>query len=130
MVDIEKPMSDLEKPEKIDEELVEKEDEKEEESNSEESNDQNQKKRVYVKKWNAVAYWAYGNIDSDACAICTNELMVPCLTTCEANPQTHEECSVVWGQCGHAYHFHCISKWLVKHSTCPLDDLEWDFVQY
>jgi len=85
--------------------------------------------RVIVKKWNAVAYWAY-NMDNDTCAICTNELMVPCLTTCEPNPHLNEECTVAWGQCGHSYHFHCISNWLKKHSTCPLDDADWDFVQY
>eukprot|EP00457_Paulinella_chromatophora_P011895 gb/GEZN01012061.1/.p2 GENE.gb/GEZN01012061.1/~~gb/GEZN01012061.1/.p2 ORF type:complete len:121 (-),score=16.06 gb/GEZN01012061.1/:109-471(-) len=83
--------------------------------------------RCIVKKWSAVAYWAY-SVDNDTCAICTNELMVPCLTTCEANPHLNEECTVSWGQCGHSYHFHCISNWLKKHSTCPLDDENWDFV--
>jgi RING-box protein 1 len=121
--------------------------------------------RVVVKKWNAVAYWRWSR-DQDQCAICTNELMVPCtfsalcvcmsclkcvcvivssshlllyfihtphhrrpagLTTCEANPHLDNECSVSWGACSHAFHFHCITNWLKKHSTCPLDDLEWEF---
>lgn len=66
---------------------------------------------------------------------------------------------MAWGQCGHSYHFHCITRWLRTRSTCPLgnrllvpashrrhcsfgctlltcrgcfshtDDDEWDFVQ-
>lgn len=85
-------------------------------------------KRVRVKKWNAVAFWSY-DIENDTCAICHNQLMVPCIT-CEAEPHHAEECSVAWGQCGHSYHFHCITRWLRTRSTCPLDDEEWDFVQY
>eukprot|EP00456_Euglypha_rotunda_P021232 TRINITY_DN1828_c0_g1_i7.p1 TRINITY_DN1828_c0_g1~~TRINITY_DN1828_c0_g1_i7.p1 ORF type:complete len:126 (+),score=22.66 TRINITY_DN1828_c0_g1_i7:211-588(+) len=125
-------MTDVEKPEKEETEKTEKEEETGDGGDDEKGGDEKEepgKKRVIVKKWNAVAYWAY-NIDNDTCAICTNELMVPCLTTCEANPHLNEECTVAWGQCGHSYHFHCISNWLKKHSTCPLDDEEWDFVQY
>jgi len=85
-------------------------------------------KRVKVRKWNAVAFWSY-DIENDTCAICHNALMVPCIT-CEAEPHNSEECSVAWGQCGHSYHFHCITRWLRTRSTCPLDDDEWDFVQY
>jgi len=85
-------------------------------------------KRVRVKKWNAVAFWAF-DIENDVCAICHNQLMVPCIT-CEAEPHHAEECSVAWGQCSHSYHFHCITRWLKTRSTCPLDDEEWDFVKY
>jgi len=85
-------------------------------------------KRVRVKKWNAVAFWSY-DIENDTCAICHNQLMVPCIT-CEAEPAQAEECSVAWGTCSHSYHFHCITRWLRTRSTCPLDDEEWEFVQY
>jgi len=85
-------------------------------------------KRVRVKKWNAVAFWSY-DIENDTCAICHNQLMVPCIT-CEAEPAQAEECSVAWGTCSHSYHFHCITRWLRTRSTCPLDDDEWEFVQY
>jgi RING-box protein 1 len=84
--------------------------------------------RAKVKKWTAVAFWSY-DIENDTCAICHNALMVPCIS-CEAEPQHAEECSVAWGQCGHSYHFHCITRWLKTRSTCPLDDKEWEFVQY
>jgi len=85
-------------------------------------------KRVRVKKWQAVAFWSY-DIENDTCAICHNQLMVPCIT-CEAEPAQAEECSVAWGTCSHSYHFHCITRWLRTRSTCPLDDEEWEFVQY
>ena len=27
---------------------------------------------------------------------------------------------VVMEECGHAYHRHCIRRWLMRHDTCPL----------
>lgn len=84
--------------------------------------------RVRVKKWNAVAFWAY-DIDTDTCAICHNQLMLSCIS-CEAEPMHSDECTIAWGHCSHSYHFHCISRWLKTRSTCPLDDQEWDFMQY
>ncbi|OEL25275.1 RING-box protein 1A [Dichanthelium oligosanthes] len=49
-------------------------------------------KRFEIKKWNAVALWAW-DIVVDNCAICRNHIMDLCV-------------------CNHAFHFHCISRWL------------------
>ncbi|OIR59026.1 MAG: RING-box protein 1 [Amphiamblys sp. WSBS2006] len=81
-----------------------------------------EKPRFVIKKWNAVALWEW-DIPVENCAICRNHIMESCIDC-----QTYEgsvECAVSWGECNHAFHTHCISKWLGTRNVCPLDNKAW-----
>ncbi|EDO08319.1 RING-box protein 1A [Babesia bovis T2Bo] len=89
-----------------------------------------EKPRFTIKKWSAVALWNW-KIAVDNCAICRNHIMDLCIEcqTAETEEQTsnEEQCSVAWGACSHAFHLHCISKWLKTRHVCPLDNAQWNF---
>ena len=71
------------------------------------------------------------DIDVENCAICRNHIYEPCID-CQANlvANAADECETAWGVCNHAFHFHCISRWIKQRPVCPLCQKEWDFQRY
>ncbi|XP_020804803.1 RING-box protein 1-like [Drosophila serrata] len=80
-----------------------------------------------VKKWDAVALWAW-DLVTDNCSICRNQILGLCIE-CQAleSQESKQECPVAWGSCNHAFHFHCISGWLKSRTACPLDNKVWKY---
>ncbi|KNB41665.1 hypothetical protein JH06_5054 [Blastocystis sp. subtype 4] len=96
----------------------------------EEESDNHQGGRFKVKEWNAVVMWSW-NTDVDTCAICRSKLMTLCID-CQAKVNSGEkgDCKVwfervAWGACNHAFHAHCINRWLQTKKECPLDMKPW-----
>lgn len=104
--------------------------------NMEVENKEEQTGRFKIKDWNAVVMWSW-NMDVDTCAICRSKLMTLCID-CQAKVNSGEkgDCKVglfnsrnlqvAWGVCNHAFHAHCIDRWLKTKKECPLDMKPWE----
>lgn len=68
----------------------------------------------------------------ETCAICRNHLMEPCIE-CQPNTLNNtssEPCIAAWGTCNHAFHLHCIQRWLKSRPVCPLDNKDWTYQKF
>ncbi|KAK2954223.1 putative RING-box protein [Blattamonas nauphoetae] len=84
-----------------------------------------QKEAIVFKKWYAIASWKY-TLLNDTCGICRNELQQPCI---ECQGEGKDQCHIQKGECQHAFHFHCLSRWLNKNNICPLCQKQWNYAQ-
>ena len=76
-------------------------------------------KPVELTSMNLCGIWIY-NTTSDDCAICKSK-MVQCCTECDSSHVKGDLiCEPSRGSCGHAFHKHCIDKWVSKSSVCPI----------
>ncbi|KAJ7611235.1 anaphase-promoting complex subunit 11 [Roridomyces roridus] len=93
--------------------------------------------KVVVKHWHAVAQWRWdtGNADSaaananeneedDVCGICR----VPYEGCCPSCKMPGDDCPLIWGECTHVFHMHCLLKWIgtpASKQQCPMDRRAW-----
>ena len=110
--------------------------------------------KVVVKHWHAVAQWRWdigtaeqedadNDNEGDVCGICR----VPyegCCPSCKVpgddcplsafvlalHPLRLTECNriLVWGECTHVFHMHCLLKWIgtaASKQQCPMDRRTW-----
>lgn len=62
------------------------------------------------------------NCYNEACAICKEDNNNYCIN-CSSSGNTN--CNVLIGNCGHAFHEHCLNEWLKMRRVCPLDNKVW-----
>jgi anaphase-promoting complex subunit 11 len=83
--------------------------------------------RVSIHRFHGVAQWSW-NANDDVCGICQTAFE----GTAPGVKYPGEDCPVVWGKCGHAFHLQCVSKWLqqpASRNSCPICRQEWEFGQ-
>lgn len=83
---------------------------------------------VNIRKWQAVGVWTWNAGDKDdVCGICR-----VAFDACPPDAKfPGDDSPVVWGQCGHAFHLQCITKWLNSQAEqrCPICRGAWEFKQ-
>ncbi|KAF8998069.1 anaphase-promoting complex subunit Apc11 [Hymenopellis radicata] len=87
--------------------------------------------RVTVKNYHAVAQWQWDlgagdrtEEEEDVCGICR----VSYEGCCPACKVPGDDCPLIWGECSHVFHMHCLLKWISTVSSrqqCPMDRRPW-----
>ncbi|CAN1220300.1 Anaphase-promoting complex subunit 11 [Linum perenne] len=75
--------------------------------------------------WHAVASWTWDAKD-ETCGIC-RMAFDGCCPDCKL---PGDDCPLIWGKCNHAFHLHCILKWVNSQTSqahCPMCRGEWQF---
>uniref|UniRef100_K4AMR0 Anaphase-promoting complex subunit 11 n=12 Tax=PACMAD clade TaxID=147370 RepID=K4AMR0_SETIT len=81
--------------------------------------------KVKILQWHAVASWTWDAQD-ETCGIC-RMAFDGCCPDCKF---PGDDCPLIWGACNHAYHLHCILKWVNSQTStplCPMCRREWQF---
>jgi len=81
---------------------------------------------ITLVKWVIPASYA-PNAPNEKCEICHNLLNEKCASCMETKDNILKQtCNVCMGKCGHAFHAHCINRWLSKDvKSCPIDQSLW-----
>ncbi|XP_051147188.1 anaphase-promoting complex subunit 11 [Andrographis paniculata] len=81
--------------------------------------------RKFAWRWHAVASWTWDAQD-ETCGIC-RMAFDGCCPDCKL---PGDDCPLIWGSCNHAFHLHCILKWVnsqTPQAHCPMCRREWQF---
>lgn len=81
--------------------------------------------KVKILQWHAVASWTWDAQD-ETCGIC-RMAFDGCCPDCKL---PGDDCPLIWGACNHAFHLHCILKWVNSQTSqahCPMCRREWQF---
>ncbi|KAK1281385.1 Anaphase-promoting complex subunit 11 [Acorus gramineus] len=81
--------------------------------------------RILLDRWHAVAAWTWDAQD-ETCGIC-RMAFDGCCPDCKF---PGDDCPLIWGACNHAFHLHCILKWVNSQTPqphCPMCRREWQF---
>ncbi|CAN6575880.1 unnamed protein product [Malus baccata var. baccata] len=81
--------------------------------------------RILLTVWHAVASWTWDAQD-ETCGIC-RMAFDGCCPDCKL---PGDDCPLIWGACNHAFHLHCILKWVNSQTSqahCPMCRREWQF---
>ncbi|PQQ06139.1 anaphase-promoting complex subunit 11 isoform X1 [Prunus yedoensis var. nudiflora] len=81
--------------------------------------------KVNILQWHAVASWTWDAQD-ETCGIC-RMAFDGCCPDCKL---PGDDCPLIWGACNHAFHLHCILKWVNSQTSqahCPMCRREWHF---
>ncbi|CAJ1944219.1 unnamed protein product [Cylindrotheca closterium] len=83
--------------------------------------------RVRIKRFHGVAKWTWNaGSEDEVCGICQS----PFEGVAPGAKYPGDECPVVFGKCGHAFHLQCVATWLnSQRTTCPYCRQEWEFGQ-
>ncbi|CAO4369844.1 unnamed protein product [Caenorhabditis nigoni] len=82
--------------------------------------------KIAVKKLHVCGEWKWLQGGEDTCGICRMEFE----SACNMCKFPGDDCPLVVGTCRHAFHRHCIEKWIAAPSNqpraqCPLCRQDW-----
>ncbi|XP_025417832.1 anaphase-promoting complex subunit 11 [Sipha flava] len=85
--------------------------------------------RIVIKEFLGVGNWRWSFTNDRICGICRVQFEI-CCPNCD-NPEA--QCPIAWGRCSHAFHLHCVLKWLdTEHANnkCPICRQNWELRVY
>ncbi|KAI9316367.1 anaphase-promoting complex subunit 11, partial [Dichotomocladium elegans] len=80
--------------------------------------------KLKLKSWTMAAYWSWDVEEADICGIC-QVVYDGCCPDCTT---PGDDCPLIWGECSHVFHLHCLMKWHASSThgeQCPMDRRPW-----